>query len=116
MDHLNVSPIGHFLFQRFVLGMMIGGNRSRGWPLQRRLAYILGGPLIPLVLWKRMLPGVRSSYRLCQWPATTLFWIALGLGVKTCGEVLAYLGVPWDRAQRCNHVYEIHKLAYTDLK
>ena len=115
MEHLNVSPIAHWAIQRFALGMMIGSNRSRDWPLSRRVFYVLASPLIPVVLWRRMFPGVRSSFKATGWPVSTVAWIVFGLVIKSFGETLAYLGVPAAAWIERNHEYELHKLAYTDL-
>jgi hypothetical protein len=115
IDHLNVAPFGHWALQRFVLGMMIGEGRSQGWPLGRRALYVLASPLIPVVLWRRLLPGVRSSFRLKRWPASVFFWITCGLIVKTFGEVAAYAGFPAKASATQNHEYEMHKLLYSGL-
>ncbi|MEP7365846.1 MAG: hypothetical protein ABI972_21540 [Acidobacteriota bacterium] len=115
MDHLNVSPYGHWLVQRFASGMMIAGNRSRGWPLWRRAFYVLASPMIPVVLWRRVFPGVRSSFRVSGWPVSTVLWITLGLTIRAFAEMLAYAGIPAAGSIRRNNEYELHKLAYTDL-
>jgi hypothetical protein len=116
LDHLNVAPYGHWVIQRFAVGMMVGRIRSMDWSLARRLGYVIGSPLIPVVLWRRILPGVRGSFRLQRWPLSTFFWITLGLAIKSCGELLAYAGVPADRSVRRNHEYEMNKLAYSGLE
>jgi hypothetical protein len=115
IDHLNVAPFGHWALQRFVLGMMIGGNRSQDWSLGRRALYFLASPLIPIVLWRRLAPGVRSSFRLKRWPVSIFFWITLGLIVKTWGEAAAYAGFSAKASSKQNHEYELHKLAYSGL-
>ena len=115
LDHLNVAPYGHWALERFAVGMMVGRIRSVEWPLARRLAYVIASPLIPIVLWRRILPGVSSSFRLKRWPVSIFFWITLGLAIKSCGELAAYAGVPADASVRRNHEYEMNKLAYSDL-
>jgi hypothetical protein len=115
MEHLNVSPLRHWMIQRFALGMMIGRNRSRDWTPWRRACYVMGSPLIPVILWQRMFPGVRSSFRVRPWPLSTVVWIVVGLIIKSIGESLAYVGVPADGWVRLNHEYELHKILYTDL-
>src|SRR5437762_2075965 len=115
MDHLNVAPHRHWALQRFAFGMTIGRNRSLEWPLARRAFYVIASPLIPIVLWRRILPGVRSSFARKRWSLAIFFWITLGLAIKSCGELAAYAGVPADASVRRNHEYEMNKLAYSDL-
>ena len=87
LDHVNVAPLWHWVKERFAAGVMIANGRSRRWSFTRRGVYIVGSPLIPFVLYLRILPGTWRTIRLKRPPLSTLFWIAAGMVVKTGGEV-----------------------------
>jgi hypothetical protein len=61
--HLNFSTLSGSIMLRFNGGRLFASMRSAEWPLQKRLLYILGAPLIPLVRLGR------SVAVLVQWPA-----------------------------------------------
>lgn len=112
LDHVNVAPLAHWAKERFAAGIMIAGNRSRRWPLPRRMAYALAAPLIPAVLCWRVVPGVWETMRAKRLPVSVAFWVAIGMAVKAAGEFTGYLGVPARNWQSLMHEYEVHKLAY----
>jgi hypothetical protein len=61
--HLNFSTLSGSIRLRFNGGRQFAATRSADWPLPKRLLYVLGAPLIPLVRLRR------SVAVLARWPA-----------------------------------------------
>jgi hypothetical protein len=112
IDHVNVAVPADWAGERFVGGLLISSHRARDWPLAKRVVYVGGAALIPLVLFWRILPGVWRTVREKRLPVMTLPAILAGMIVKSAGELLGYAGVPIKKARRRMHEYEVHKLAY----
>ncbi|MEP7365845.1 MAG: hypothetical protein ABI972_21535 [Acidobacteriota bacterium] len=112
LTHVNVAPLSHWVKERFAAGVVIASNRARRWSTARRVFYAAASPLIPFVLCWRVVPGVWSTVRQKRLPLSIVFWIVVGMIVKSAGEFAGYVGVPpmhWDRMM---HEYEVHKLSY----
>lgn len=116
LDHLNVARSIAFVRERFIAGVLIGSNRARQWSLARRVVYMGGAPLIPVVLLARVLPGLRETLRRVRLPLMTLPLMVLGIVLKAAGEFVGYAGAPGHAAAREMHEYEVHKLAYAGRK
>ncbi len=112
LDHVNVAPAGHWIYERYLSGLLIAHHRALRWSLARRSFYALCSPAIPLVLIWRVLPGVRAAMRRERVPAGTLPLLIAGFCVKGWGEFLGYLGWPAGHAEREMREYEVHKLSY----
>lgn len=112
LDHVNVSRPWHWVRERFLAGMLIASHRARRWSLARRLAYIPGSLLIPIVLTWRVVPGIWSTVRKKRLPLATIPMIVIGMIIKSAGEMAGYAGLSSDAAERGMHEYEVHKLAY----
>lgn len=112
LDHVNVTPLGHWIRERMLAGMVIANHRLRRWSLARRIVYFFGSPLLPVVFLVRVLPGVQRTVSAKSLPFSVLFWIGFGVTVKSLGEMIAYAGWPVGRAEREMHEYEVHKLKY----
>ena len=112
LDHVNVASLWHWAKERFAAGIMIANSRASRWPFPRRILYVVAAPLIPIVLCRRVLPGVWSTVRKKKLPRSTLFWIVIGMTVKAAGELAGYAGVSAANWERQMHEYEVHKLAY----
>ena len=61
--HLNVGRFSTLIHEKFCVGVVLGTRRSARWSPLRRLLYFVGSPLIPLVLFVRVLRGAR------HWPS-----------------------------------------------
>jgi hypothetical protein len=112
LDHVNVASFWHWVKERYAAGIMIANSRALRWPVYRRVLYVLASPLIPIALCSRVVPGVWSTVRKKEVPRSTLFWIVIGMIVKSAGELAGYAGAsvgPWECQM---HEYEVHKLAY----
>jgi hypothetical protein len=93
-------------------GLLIANHRGKNWNLGRRLVYILGSPLLPLVLGARVVPGTLRNMRAKGLPLSLLFWIPFGMVVKSVGELAGYLGAPPEASEKAMLEYEVHKLRY----
>ncbi len=116
LDHVNVARTAPFLRERFTAGVLIGAYRARRWSLARRLMYMAGAPLIPVVLLSRVLPGLRHVSERTRLPRLTFPLMVLGACVKAAGEFAGYAGASGRSSEREMHEYEIHKLAYAARK
>lgn len=112
LDHVNVSRPWDWVVERFLAGIVIGAHRAAQWPLSRRLVYIGGSFLIPVVLTWRILPGLWKTVRQRRLPAVTIPAILAGMIVKAAGEMAGYAGLSTAAAERRMHEYEVHKLAH----
>jgi hypothetical protein len=92
--------------------VLIASSRASRWSSARRALYVAASPLIPLVLWRRVLPGTWSTVRARRLPLATVFWTGVGMIVKAGGELVGYAGAAGGDWERRLHEYEVHKLAY----
>ncbi len=113
IGHANVKGVRDWFWNRVLGGNLIAVNRSRHWSVARRAAYIGGAFLIPVVLLRRLLPGLRQVLRSKPAPRGTLTTIIAGLGLRAVGEALGYAGLLGDYSARGMHEYEVHKLKYS---
>ena len=112
LDHVNVAPLGHWIRERILAGLLIANHRAGRWSLGRRIVYLCGSPLLPLVFIARVLPGVRRTVNAKRLPVSVLFWIGIGMSIKSLGEMAGYAGWPVEAAEKAMHEYEVHKLKY----
>lgn len=112
IGHVNITHFGPWFLNRFFVGNLIATNRSRQWPLTKRVIYVGGSFLIPLVLFRRLSPGIRQTKRNQALPFGTLAAIVTGLALRAAGEAFGYAGLMTKRAARAMHSCEVHKLKY----
>jgi hypothetical protein len=89
VELVNVSRFGWYLVDQFFQSMKFATKRRRGWSLRRRLSYVVGAPVIPVVRLARILGDLRRSGRLheaCQGLPVLL----AGLTVSAAGELVGY--------------------------
>lgn len=92
MQHWNSSRWGSVLAHAYSGGRLFAGQRARTWGKTRRLAYILGAPLIPLVRMRRILQDLRESPAdYARIVPRRLPLVALPLFVHAFGEATGYL-------------------------
>jgi Glycosyltransferases, probably involved in cell wall biogenesis len=95
-SHLNFSRLSSSLGLRFNAGRSFAGHRTMGWPTLKRIMYIAGGLLIPLVRLARISAMLRKSKEY-SWlfprilPALCTMLLADGLG-----ELAGYIAGPGD--------------------
>ena len=88
--HVNVSRLPSFLAVRFHSGRLFGAARAEGWPLWRRLAFVLGSPLIPAVRLARFVRDLRRPDAPAGLLPRVLPALTLGLMVSSLGEAVGY--------------------------
>jgi GT2 family glycosyltransferase len=87
--HLNFAKLRPWLAVSVGAGRLFGSRRAGAWPVGRRLQYIVGGPLIPVVRMVRSLALCRNrSVRLDPTTAAMLF---VGLCADACGQLVGYM-------------------------
>ena len=109
--HLNVGRFSTLIHEKFCVGVVLGTQRSARWSPLRRLLYFVGSPLIPIVLFARVLRGARHwpSGRL---PAGAIAGVLIAAVAKTAGEIAGYAGVKMPAAAATLHDMEIRKVQY----
>ena len=112
IDHANISRLGSWIVQRFLVGRVLAGARIEGWSWGRRLLYTGGSPLIPAVVLSRLLVPVRLVRRQQRLPAGTLLALIVGTVLGAAGEMVSYaFGAARGLVLRSDE-YELHKLRY----
>lgn len=112
IDHVNVTRPKDWVCERFVSGWVIASNRAKRWSLARRLVYVGGSVLIPVVLMWRVRPGVWKNVRSRHLPLATIPAIIAAAILKAGGEFCGYVGGAANYAAHQMQEYEVHKLAY----
>ena len=90
--HVNISRLSSWVAHSFWGGRMFGAARARGksWTPLRRLLYVSGGPLIPLVRVRRALPLVYRTGAGHADVARVLPAMLAGLIPHALGEMTGY--------------------------
>jgi len=109
--HLNVGTFRALIREKFCAGVVLGTHRSTRWSPLRRLLYFVASPLIPIVLFGRVLRGAR------HWPSGTLppsaiAGVLIAALAKTMGEIIGYAGVKLPAAAARLQDIEIRKVQY----
>lgn len=95
-SHVNISRLSSWVVHAFWGGRMFGAARAREkrWSVWRRLAYICGGPLIPVIRLRRTLPVIYRTGRGGELMPRILPAMFAGLIPHALGEVTGYaLGI-----------------------
>lgn len=88
IQHYDVGEPLAFLQEQFLIGRALAARRARRWSLWRRLAYVLGTPLIPLVRLQRIARHLRQ--RRLTVPVRVVAWLLIGLAAATIGELAGH--------------------------
>jgi len=101
-NHVNVSLLSSYIWAEFHGGRMFGATRARDgrWSIFRRLLYLGGMPLIPLVRLQGVLRDIRRSGREHELLPRVLPALIMGLAAHAIGEVTGYTLSAGDAAQR----------------
>jgi hypothetical protein len=109
--HLNVAALSGWLPERFLSGRFWATARSRKWSTMRRLAYVLGSPLIPIMIAGRAIRSPQWAHHVRRMPRGTLALVILSAVVTAAGELAAYVAgegqTPIWLAE-----YELHRARY----
>lgn len=100
VHHRGPFNFGYYLHQRFLFSRAFAGVRARSQPTRRRLAYLLGAPLVPLMLLARMtLRVVRKRHRVGRFVMSLPLTVP-ALIVMVAGEWVGCLLGPGDALSR----------------
>ncbi len=91
-NHVNVSSVFSLIRCEFVGGRLFGAARVRHdkWSVARRLIYILGSPLIPILRLRRALQQVRRAGQFDKLFPQILPGILIALVAHCLGEICGY--------------------------
>jgi glycosyltransferase involved in cell wall biosynthesis len=98
--HHGPFDFGYYLHQRFLFSRAFAGVRAQAEPTSRRLAYLLGAPLIPLMLLGRMASRVLQKRHRVGRFVQSLPLIVPALVVMVAGEWVGCLLGPGDALDR----------------
>ena len=112
IQHVNLDRMGHWVSERYLSGVLIGGNRSSKWRWPRRLMYVCASPLIPFVVLARVQRGVREVSRREHLPIGTIPALVGGTILKVAGEVRGYLLGVKHKHETGMTAFEVRKLAF----
>jgi hypothetical protein len=91
ISHLNFELLSSWLPAQFHGGRLFAAARAQRWPLSRKLLYVCGAPLIPVVrLWRIRQYEGRSDQRQSI-PLGVLPLLGLGLVASAVGEMTGYI-------------------------
>jgi hypothetical protein len=109
--HLNVGTFRTLVHEKFCVGVVVGTHRSARWSHLRRLLYFVASPLIPIVLFGRVLRGARH-WPSDSLPTTAIPGVLIAALAKTAGEIIGYAGVKLPAAAARLQDIEIRKVHY----
>ena len=109
--HLNGS-IAAMWRLRYIAGRVRGADRGAEWPIWRRVAYVLGSPLIPAVLFWRLREPLAALRARAGMPTGTPFVLGAILAVTACGEMVGYAAGAGSEAERRVDEFEFHKTRF----
>lgn len=89
--HVFITRFKPFCIEHVYIGRLLASTRRRRWGLPRRLLYIFGSPLIPLVRFVRIVGMVRRNGWAGQLLPGMLPSLLAGLAASAWGEFLGYV-------------------------
>jgi len=109
--HLNISQPGAWISERFNAGRTFAAVRAVQWRWQKRILYILGAPLIPLIRLARLLQCVRRSGRAPELLPQLVPVLIAGLVLSALGELFGYAFGAGSAPGRV-YEFELHRARY----
>ena len=110
LNHLNSSAFKRWAHEHYLSGLSIASSRMSDWSIWRRLAYLFGAPLIPVVVLSRSLRALRATRRAVELPTWTIPAMFIGAVVSAAGEMVGYAGGSSAAAELAMTELELHKL------
>jgi hypothetical protein len=90
VNHVSPSRLSSWLRMRFPSGRLYAAARAEHWPALKRLAYVLGAPLIPPVRLWRTLQAIGRSGRAARLMPGILPLLIAGLVLDALGQMAGY--------------------------
>ncbi|MGH7801701.1 MAG: glycosyltransferase [Thermodesulfobacteriota bacterium] len=118
ISHTNFSLLSSWIHVQFLAGRVFAETRSKNWSLIKRLIYLTGSPLIPIIRFCRTLlemykPGrlqnMRFSMKICIFMA-----LILGLILDGIGQFTGYALGAGDSKEKLSK-YEFHRYRHISL-
>ena len=106
--HMNFSRFVPAIRLRLLGSRLFAATRAGSWSISRRLVYITGGPLIPIVRMVRILKKLVKSGHRFQGIAQTLPAMTVFLLVEAVAEVIGYAFGP-GHSSRCMVDLDFHR-------
>jgi GT2 family glycosyltransferase len=110
--HMNFGTLASILPSQFLSGQVFASSRASAWSPFRRLGYILGAPLIPLVRLRRIVDQTRRSKHWDVLPAGTIPMLFVALIASALGELKGYAVGAGEEAKRRLAMFEFHRVRY----
>jgi hypothetical protein len=112
-NHLNFSKVSSSLKLRFHAGRSFAGHRTMGWSAAKRIAYIAGAPLIPVIRFRRILGLLQHSKTYSRLLPRVIPMLCVALAVDGFGELVGYISGPGD-APRALGAIEFDRIRFLD--
>lgn len=109
--HLGFSKLIPSLPVQFHIGRLFAADRSKGWPLIKKMIYSGGSPIIPAIKLIRFTKKLIQSGKQRQCPYAALPWTLPGLIYSAFGEMLGYISGPGDSIQKMIK-HEFHRVQH----
>lgn len=109
--HWNFSKLSPSIALRFYHGRLFAGARVKKWPVHRRIAYFIGGPLIPVVRLYRVLRELRRPGRQGKAVFSLIPVLLLLLLFDAFGEMVGYVSGLGKAPERIRDM-EFHRERY----
>jgi hypothetical protein len=88
--HVFITRWRPFCVEHYFIGRLLASTRKQRWPGWRKLVYILGSPLIPVVRFYRVIKMIRQHGMTGRLLPGILPSLLLGLASSAAGELLGY--------------------------
>lgn len=88
--HLNVTSPRSWILERIYAGRLMAAIRSRKWNPIKRLIYVVGAPLIPIVRFVRILIAAMRSEREYNLSPSVIPTLLVALFFSAVGELLGF--------------------------
>jgi hypothetical protein len=109
--HLNISLPSSWVPERYYAGRRFAAARAQLWSPLRRLLYVSGSPLIPLVRLPRILRDIHRSPRQRDLLPRVLPALIVSLVVSAVGEMIGYAFRSGDAMEKLSKL-ELNKIPH----
>ncbi|HEY7534612.1 MAG TPA: glycosyltransferase [Thermodesulfobacteriota bacterium] len=119
ISHTNFSKLSSWIPVHFLSGRVFAAARSKNWPLFKRIIYIAGAPLIPVIRLCRSISEMLKPGRLQNMSLSMkiriLLLLVLGLVINGAGELIGYTIGPGHSKEKLSS-YEFYRYRHLSEK